>query len=156
MGNYDDSGAGGGTGGAGAGAGAGAEVGAAGAGAGGISSPSLPSMGISTPSRSGYSGDFADDAIGGGGFLLAPSSPATPTPTPAPRGGHTGDAYGASSTSTCSSSSAPTKCIVYSGFRTHRDVIDLALTSAGVNFQNITRMGLTRAGKVGPCSFTLL
>jgi hypothetical protein len=39
------------------------------------------------------------------------------------------------------------KCIVYSGFRTHLDVIDLALTAAGVNFKNIARMGLSRGGK---------
>ena len=41
----------------------------------------------------------------------------------------------------------PPKVIVYSGFRTHAAVIDLALTSAGVNFENIARMGMTRAGK---------
>ena len=41
----------------------------------------------------------------------------------------------------------PPKCIVYSGFRTHLSVIDLALTGAGVNFENIARMGMTRGGK---------
>jgi hypothetical protein len=41
----------------------------------------------------------------------------------------------------------PPKAIVYSGFRTHLSVIDLALTSAGVNFENIARMGMTRFGK---------
>ena len=42
---------------------------------------------------------------------------------------------------------APPKCIVYSGFRTHLSVIDLGLTGAGVNFENIARMGMTRAQK---------
>jgi hypothetical protein len=41
---------------------------------------------------------------------------------------------------------AAPKCIVYSGFKTHLDVIDLALTSAGVNFENIARMGMSRVG----------
>ena len=36
---------------------------------------------------------------------------------------------------------------MYSGFRTHLSVIDLALTGAGVNFENIARMGMTRGGK---------
>ena len=41
----------------------------------------------------------------------------------------------------------PPKCIVYSGFRTHAAVIDLALTDAGVNFENISRVGMTRSMK---------
>jgi hypothetical protein len=41
----------------------------------------------------------------------------------------------------------PPKCIVYSGFRTHLAVIDLGLTGAGVNFENIARMGMTRSQK---------
>ena len=36
---------------------------------------------------------------------------------------------------------------MYSGFRTHLSVIDLGLTGAGVNFENIARMGMTRAQK---------
>ena len=39
------------------------------------------------------------------------------------------------------------KCIVYSGFRTHLDVIDLALSGAKVNFANIARIGMSRRDK---------
>ena len=41
----------------------------------------------------------------------------------------------------------PPKCIVYSGFRTHLDVIDLALSGAKVNFANIARIGMSRWDK---------
>ena len=44
-------------------------------------------------------------------------------------------------------SGPPPKCIVYSGFRTHLDVIDLALSGAKVNFANIARIGMSRWDK---------